>query len=247
MIPVKNASEIEKMRRVSKVVAGLLKALGERVRPGVSTLDLDQLANVYLRENGAVATFLGYHGYPASICTSVNEQVVHGIPSHRRLVEGDIIGIDVGATLDGFVGDAARTFAVGKVSEEALRLMQVTREALELGLAQVRPGNRLQDIGAAVQAHVEGAGYSIVRDFVGHGVGRKLHEEPQIPNYGRKGLGPKIQAGMTFAIEPMVNAGGFEIDVLADGWTAVTRDRRLSAHFEDTVLAGPGGPEILTR
>ena len=247
MIPRKTPAELDKMRSAGRLVGRLLKALEARVAPGVSTEELDRFAADFIRSGGAEPTFLGYHGYPAAICTSINEVVVHGIPSPRRLAEGDIIGVDVGATLEGFVADAARTFAVGRISDEARRLMDVTLESLDLGLAQVRPGCRLQDIGAAVQGRVEAAGFTVVREFVGHGVGRKLHEPPQIPNYGRRGLGPKIMEGMTFAIEPMVNAGGHEVEVLSDGWTAVTKDRRLSAHFEDTVAALAGGPEILTR
>jgi len=205
------------------------------------------LSRAFIESEGAVPAFLGYHGYPASICASINETVVHGIPSSRVLAEGDIIGIDVGAVLDGYVGDAARTFAVGAAGPEALKLMQVTRAALDAGIAAARNNGHVQDIGAAVQAVAEAAGFSVVRDFVGHGIGKKMHEDPQVPNYGRRGLGPKLKSGMCLAIEPMVNAGGFEVDVQSDGWTVTTRDRRLSAHFEDTVIVTAGEPEIITR
>jgi methionyl aminopeptidase len=247
MITVKTPAELEKMRAAGKIVGQVLVELGQRVKPGVSTRELDVFARNFIEKQGATAAFLGYQGYPATICASVNEQVVHGIPDIRVLQEGDIIGVDVGAVLDGFVGDAARTFAVGKISDAAKKLLRVTQEALDQGLAQARDNGHVQDIGAAVQQHAEKAGFSIVRDFVGHGIGRKLHEPPQIPNYGQRGLGPKIKAGMTFAIEPMVNMGRREVETLKDGWTVVTRDRQLSAHFEDTIIVTEGAPEILTR
>lgn len=246
-IPIKNAAELVKMRAAGGLVGRLLVALKGQVKPGVSTLELDRFSRDFIESEGAVPAFLGYHGYPASICASINEVVVHGIPNARKLAEGDIIGIDVGAVLDGYVGDAARTFAVGKVSAEATRLMQVTREALNAGIAAARDRGHVQDIGAAVQAVAEAAGFSVVRDFVGHGIGKKMHEDPQVPNYGRFGLGPKLKAGMCVAIEPMVNVGGHEVDVQTDGWTVLTRDRRLSAHFEDTVIVTAGEPEIITR
>jgi methionyl aminopeptidase len=246
-ISIKTAPELEKMRAAGGLVGRLLVELSKRVKPGVSTRELDVFSKGFIESQGGVPAFLGYHGYPASICASVNEVVVHGIPSDKVLVEGDIIGIDVGAVLDGFVGDAARTFAVGAVSEEATRLMKVTRECLNVGIAAARHNGHVQDIGAAVQAHAEAAGYSVVRDFVGHGIGRAMHEDPQVPNYGRRGLGPKLKAGMTLAIEPMINVGTHAVDVLSDGWTVMTRDRRLSAHFEDTVIITAGEPEIITR
>jgi len=246
-ITIKTAPELEKMRAAGNLVGRLLVELSKRVKPGVSTKALDDFSRDFIESQGATPAFLGYHGYPASICASVNEQVVHGIPSVRPLAEGDIVGIDVGAVLNGFVGDAARTFAVGKVSEEAARLMAVTKESLNRGIAAATHNGHVQDIGAAVQAYAEAAGFSVVRDFVGHGIGRAMHEEPQIPNYGRRGLGPKLKAGMTLAIEPMVNAGVAAVDVLSDGWTVMTRDRRLSAHFEDTVIVTAGEPEIITR
>lgn len=246
-IPVKTAEELVRMRAANRVVGLLLKELADRVKPGVSTRDLDAFAEAFIRGHGAVPAFLGYHGYPASICASVNDQVVHGIPGGRELKEGDIIGVDVGAVLDGFVGDAARTFAVGRVSPQARRLMDVTRECLDLGIAAARDGGHVQDIGAAVQAHAESQGFSVVRDFVGHGIGRRMHEPPQVPNYGQRGLGPKLKAGMCLAIEPMVNVGGKDVEVLGDGWTVVTRDGSLSAHFEDTIVVRDGEAEILTR
>jgi len=246
-ISIKTAPELEKMRAANGVVGRLLVELASRVKPGVSTQALDDFSRGFIESQGAKPAFLGYHGYPASICASVNEQVVHGIPSDRILVEGDIVGIDVGAVLDGFVGDAARTFPVGKISGEAAKLLSVTREALNQGIAAARNNGHVQDIGAAVQAYAEAAGFSVVRDFVGHGIGRAMHEDPQVPNYGRRGLGPKLKSGMTLAIEPMVNAGSFAVDVLPDGWTVMTRDRRLSAHFEDTVIITEGEPEIITR
>lgn len=247
MIPVKSAPELEKMRAAGRIVGQLLKELGSRVKPGVSTAELDEFSRRFIESAGAQPTFLGYHGYSATICASVNEEVVHGIPGERRLAEGDIIGVDVGATLNGYVGDAARTFAVGKISEEAQRLLRVTQEALDAGIAQARDNAHVQDIGAAVQAHAEANGYSVVRDFVGHGIGKKMHEPPQVPNYGRRGLGPKLKAGMCLAIEPMVNGGTHEVQVLKDGWTVVTKDGRLSAHFEDTIIVTRDAAEILTR
>lgn len=246
-IPIKTPAELEKMRAAGRVVGLLLKALYGQVRPGVSTQELDDFASGFIRDHGATPAFLGYHGYPASICASVNEQVVHGIPGPRRLAEGDIIGVDVGAVLNGYVGDAARTYAVGSVGAEVERLLRVTRDALDAGIAAARHNGHVQDIGAAVQSLAEKAGYGVVRDFVGHGIGKKMHEAPQVPNYGQRGLGPKLKAGMTLAIEPMVNAGTHLVDVLQDGWTVVTRDKRLSAHFEDMVIITQGDPEILTR
>jgi methionyl aminopeptidase len=246
-IPIKTPAELDKMRAAGRVVGLLLKALHGQVRPGVSTQELDDFARGFIQDHGATPAFLGYHGYPASICASVNEQVVHGIPGARRLAEGDIIGVDVGAVLNGYVGDAARTYPVGRVSDEAQRLLQATRDALDAGIAAARHNGHVQDIGAAVQALAEKAGYGVVRDFVGHGIGKKMHEPPQVPNYGQRGLGPKLKAGMTLAIEPMVNAGTHLVDVLQDGWTVVTRDKRLSAHFEDMVIITQGDPEILTR
>ena len=246
-IPIKSPDELVKMRAANKIVGLLLRELKARIKPGVSTKDLDAFSEAFIRGHGATPAFLGYNGYPASICASVNEQVVHGIPGPRTLLEGDIIGVDVGATLNGFVGDAARTFAVGKISAEAQKLLDATQASLDAGISAVRDGGHVQDIGAAVQACAEGHGYSVVRDFVGHGIGRKMHEAPQVPNYGKAGLGPKLKAGMCLAIEPMVNLGREEVDVLSDGWTVVTRDKRFSAHFEDTVIVTESGAEIITR
>ena len=246
MIVCRSASEIEKLARVNALVARVLRELVAVVKPGVTTAQLDALAEQRLREAGAEPAFKGYHGYPATICASVNEQVVHGIPSGRELVEGDIISIDMGAKLDGFYGDSAVTVPVGRVTVEAERLLQVTKEALDRAVATVRAGARVSDIGAAVQSFVEAQGFSVVREFVGHGIGTALHEEPQIPNYGTAGRGPRLAEGMTLAIEPMVNAGKPAVKVLGDGWTAVTKDKGLSAHFEHTVVVTGDGCRVLT-
>lgn len=247
MIICRSAEEIDKLARVNVLVARVLAELKSMVRPGVTTGDLDRLAEQRLSEAGAEPAFKGYHGYPATICASVNEQVVHGIPSDRALVEGDIISVDMGAKLDGYYGDSAVTVPVGEVTPEAAKLLKVTEESLSRGLAAVRAGARVSDIGAAVQEHVEANGFSVVREFVGHGIGAKLHEEPQIPNYGTPGRGPRLAEGMVLAIEPMVNIGKPAVKVLGDGWTAVTKDGSLSAHFEHTVVVTPGGCRILTR
>ncbi len=247
-IYLKTADEIAKLRAVNLVVCQVLDAVEAAARPGVSTWELNQVAEQKMKELGAVSAFLGYHGYPAVLCTSVNEVVVHGIP--RRdvvLKEGDILGIDFGCFLDGFCGDSARTLAIGAVSAEARALMEATREALERGIAQCLPGNRLQDIGWAVQSHVEPLGYSVVRTFVGHGIGKAMHEDPPVPNYGSPGRGLRLKPGLVLAIEPMVNAGSAEVEVLADQWTAVTKDRRLSAHFEHSVAITEDGPAVLSR
>ncbi|MFA6093031.1 MAG: type I methionyl aminopeptidase [Elusimicrobiota bacterium] len=246
-IEIKGASELACMRRAGSVVAETLRALSKAVRPGISTLELDRIAGEEIRKRGAKPAFLGYRGYPAVLCASVNEEVIHGIPSKTRVLkEGDIIGFDLGAVVDGFYGDSALTVAVGPVSKEAEKLLRVTREALERAVEQVRPGSRIGDIGAAVQRHAEENGCSVVREFVGHGIGRALHEEPAVPNFGKAGTGARLVAGMVLAIEPMVNAGGPEVRVLPDGWTAVTADGRLSAHFEHTVAVTENGAEILT-
>ena len=246
MITCRSQAEIEKLRRVNQLVARILAELRAMAKPGVSTQDIDALAEQRVREAGAEPAFKGYHGYPATVCASVNEQVVHGIPSKRALVEGDILSIDMGAKLDGFYGDCAVTVPVGKISDRAAELLRVTEESLFHGIDAVKPGARVSDIGAAVQRHVEAHGYSVVREFVGHGIGTSLHEEPQIANYGPAGHGPRLSEGMVFAIEPMVNAGKADVKVLSDGWTAVTRDGKLSAHFEHTVVVTPDGCEILT-
>jgi methionyl aminopeptidase len=246
VITCRSSAEIEKLRRVNQLVGSILAELRSMVAPGVTTQALDALAEARVREAGAQPAFKGYHGYPATVCASINEQVVHGIPSKRGLVEGDIISIDMGAKLDGFFGDCAVTVPVGRVSDEAAELLRVTEEALFHGIETVRPGARVSDIGAAVQRHVEAHGFSVVREFVGHGIGTSLHEEPQIANYGPGGRGPRLTEGMVLAIEPMVNAGKAAVKVLADGWTAVTRDGSLSAHFEHSVVVTRDGCEILT-
>jgi len=246
MIFIKSENEIERMRKPNRVVAELLEYIGELVRPGVTTKELDAKAEAFIREKGGKPAFKGYHGFPATICASINEVVVHGIPGKRRLKEGDIIGVDLGVVMDGFYGDAARTFAVGKVDKASLKLMQVTEEALYKGIKQAVPGNRLYDISHAVQQHVEDAGFSVVRDFVGHGIGRQLHEDPQVPNYGLPHQGPKLEEGMAIAIEPMVNEGTWQVKVLGDGWTVITADGKRSAHFENTIVITGNGPEILT-
>ncbi len=234
------------MRRAGRIVADLLKLMEREAKAGVSTGDLDRTAEKFVRSQGAEPAFKGYHGFPATICASVNEEVVHGIPGKRILKSGDIIGIDVGVKLEGFYSDAARTFAIGSVDDESRRLIEVTRQAMERGIAKAVEGNRLTDISWAVQSCVEEAGFSVVRDYVGHGIGRNLHEDPQVPNYGLPNQGLKLQVGMALAIEPMVNAGTFEVKVLPDGWTVVTKDGRRSGHFEQTVFVGAKEPEVVT-
>jgi methionyl aminopeptidase len=246
MIVRKSPSEIERMARAGEIVAETLEAVGEQIRPGVTTGELDRLADDHIRSRGGVPTFKGYRGYPASICVSPNEMIVHGIPGPYRLEEGDIVSVDVGVTLDGFVADSAYTFAVGDVSPEAERLLEACQAALAAGIEQARPGNRLSDISHAVQRGNEEAGFSVVRALVGHGVGRSMHEDPQIPNFGPPGRGPTLVPGMTLAIEPMINAGSSEIVVLDDRWSIVTEDGSLSAHFEHTVAITDAGPRILT-
>ena len=246
MIVCRSKGEIDKLRRVNQLVAQILADLRQMAAPGVSTQEIDAAAEARVRAAGAEPAFKGYHGYPATVCASVNEQVVHGIPSPRSLVEGDILSIDMGAKLDGFFGDCAVTVPIGKISADAERLLRVTEEALFHGIEAVKPGARVSDIGAAVQQHVEAHGFSVVREFVGHGIGTSLHEEPQVANYGPGGRGPRLSEGMVIAIEPMVNAGKAAVKVLDDGWTAVTRDSSLSAHFEHTVVVTRDGCEILT-
>ncbi len=247
MIVCKSPAEIERMRAANALVANVLAELEAMVAPGVTTAELDRAAERLVRAGGAEPAFKGYRGYPGTLCASVNEQVVHGIPSARALVEGDIISLDMGVKLNGFYGDSAVTVAVGRVSADAEKLLRVTRESLEQGIAQVRLGGRVSDIGHAIQQHVEAHGLSVVREFVGHGIGAALHEEPQIANYGEPGRGPRLAEGMTLAIEPMVNIGRPAVKVLADGWTAVTKDGSLSAHFEHTVAVTKAGPLVLTR
>jgi len=247
VIVCRSAAELEKMRAAGRLVGEVLTALTPSVVPGVTTAELDEVAEKMITDAGAIPAFKGYHGYPATICSSINEEVIHGIPSGQRVLrEGDILSIDVGASLEGYFGDSAITLPVGQVSEEAARLLTVTEEALYKAIEVARPGGRVSDIGHAVQKHVEAYGFSVVREFVGHGIGQKMHEEPQVPNYGEAGRGPRLAEGMVLAIEPMVNAGKPAVKVLSDGWTAVTRDKSLSAHFEHTVAITASGAWILT-
>ncbi|MGH7167659.1 MAG: type I methionyl aminopeptidase [Nitrospiraceae bacterium] len=247
-IELKTQEEIEIMAKASKLVAETLQALKREVRPGITTGELDRLAEEFIRSRGGVPAFKGYRNYPNTLCASVNEQVVHGIPSKRVLRQGDIIGLDLGAIVEGFYGDSAVTLAVGAIHPKAAELLRVTEEALYKGIEQAVVGNRLSDISHAVQRHAEAAGFSVVMDFVGHGIGRQLHEDPQVPNYGQPGQGPRLQVGMVLAIEPMVNVGGSGVRILEDRWTAVTQDGSLSAHFEHTIAIQPSGPpRILTK
>jgi methionyl aminopeptidase len=234
------------MREAGRVTALALRVVGEAVRPGATTKELDVIAEEAIRGEGGVPAFLGYRGFPATICAPLNEQVVHGIPGKVRLAEGDILSVDVGAVVDGYYGDAAFTYAVGDVDEETTRLLQATRDALDAGIAACMPGNRLFDVSNAVQRAAEGAGFSVVREYVGHGIGRSMHEEPQVPNFGPVGKGPLLKEGIVLAIEPMVNAGGPEVRSLDDGWTVVTADGAKSAHFEHTVAVTAAGPIVLT-
>ncbi len=247
MITIKSKSEIEKMRLACKITGEVLKELEKHIKPGVTTKQLDKIALNYIVSRGAKPSFLNYNGFPGSICASRNDEVVHGIPSANvKLADGDIISIDVGAYIDGFHGDAARTFPVGRVSDEAMRLIEVTKESFFEGIKYARHGGKLGDISAAIQEHVEKNGFSVVRDLVGHGIGKNLHEDPNVPNFGKAGKGVKLAAGMTLAIEPMVNAGEYDVCVLEDDWTVVTEDGSLSAHYENTILITKDGCEILT-
>lgn len=247
MIIIKSQDEIEKIGRACKIVAQILRDLKEIVKPGITTKDIEIFVDKTIAEKGAVSAFRGYRNYPSSVCTSVNDQVVHGIPSNLRLKDGDILSIDLGVYLDGFYGDGAVTFPVGKITPAAERLLKVTEEALYKGIEKARPGNRVSDISSSIQRYVESHGYSVVRAFVGHGIGRSLHEEPQVPNYGNPGHGPRLREGMTLAIEPMVNEGTYEVRILDDGWTAVTADGRLSAHYEHTIAITRNSARILTK
>jgi len=247
MVYLRERHEIDSIREAAQLVARTLDMLGDRVRPGVTTAELDRLAEAFIRSQGGRPAFKGYRGFPASICPSINEEVVHAIPGPRELREGDIIGIDVGVERDGYYGDAARTFAVGKVPADVERLLQVARESLMRGIEQARAGRRLGDISNAIQSHAESQGFSVVRALVGHGIGKEMHEEPQVPNYGPADRGPKLLAGQVLAIEPMINMGGFDVMTKPDGWTVVTKDGSLSAHFEHTVAVGVEGPEILSQ
>jgi len=251
-IPLKTAREIELMRGSSRIVAEVLAMIGQHIQPGVTTKELDEIAEAYVRQQGGEPAFKGYghekHNlFPATLCVSVDDEVVHGIPGSRRLVEGEVVSVDVGVKKDGFFGDGAMTFPVGRTSEEKRRLLRVTEEALYKGIAEAQAGHHLYDVSAAVQEHVEAAGFAVVRDLVGHGIGRSLHEEPAVPNYGVRGSGIVLQEGMVLAIEPMVNAGGHQVKMESDGWTVRTSDGQPSAHFEHTVVVRDGEPEILTR
>lgn len=245
-ITIKSPQELDSMRRAGKIVGDTINLLKAAVAPGMTTKDLDKIAYREITRQGAKPTFMGYHGFPASICTSVNDEIVHGIPSKRILQEGDIVKVDVGATIEGFIGDAAVSMPVGDVTTEATTLMNDTRISLEEGIKAAQPGGRVGDIGAAVQAYGESRGYGVVREFVGHGVGRFLHEDPQVPNYGQAGLGPLLRVGMCIAIEPMFNLGDWHTKILEDEWTVITADGKLSAHFEHSIAITEDGPEILT-
>jgi methionyl aminopeptidase len=247
VVQLKSKSDIEQMRKAGAIVGQVLIEIGEMIKPGVTTGDLDLFAQVRTKELGAKPAFKGYHGFPGTLCVSVNEEVVHGIPSKKRILnEGDIVGVDFGVVLNGWFGDSAKTFCVGKVSPEVEKLVKITEKSLYLGIEQAKAGNHLFDIGHAVQNFVESNGFSVVREFVGHGIGRNLHEDPQVPNYGSKGKGMLLKPGMVIAIEPMINAGKPEVKVLNDGWTAVTADRKWSAHFEHTIAITEHGNDILT-
>jgi methionyl aminopeptidase len=247
MIKLKNASQFDRMRKAGRIVGETLALMRELAKPGVTTLELDRMAEEYIRAQGAIPAFKGYNGFPATLCTSVNEQVVHGIPGLRCLESGDIISIDCGAVIDGYFGDAAVTLPIGEVNQDLQKLLRVTEESLMMGIAQAKIGNCLYDVSYAVQSHVEANGFSVVRDYVGHGIGRAMHEDPQIPNFGKPGRGPRLEIGMALAIEPMVNMGTYEVQTLKDHWTVVTKDKRPSAHFEHTVAITENGLEILTR
>ncbi len=247
MIVLKSAREIALMRRAGHILAGVVERLRASVRPGMSTLDIDEDVEAYIHREGAAPAFKGYRGFPATVCVSINEEVVHGIPSPRRKIhEGDIVGLDLGCIVEGYYADCAFTLPVGPVPANVQKLLDVTRESLERAIQECRTDRRLSDVSHAVQSHVEAHGFSIVRAFVGHGIGRALHEEPQIPNFGDPGRGPQLRAGMVLAIEPMVTMGSWEVRILDDGWTAVTQDGSLAAHFEHTVAVTENGPEVLT-
>jgi len=246
MIFIKNNKEIDLMRSAGKIVAETLLLVEEKVRPGITTAELDRIAEEFITKHGAKPSFKGLYGFPASLCISVNEQVVHGIPGGYVLKDGDIISVDCGACINGFHGDAARTFGVGNITEEAQKLINVTKESFFKGIEYAKVGNRLTDISHGIQSYVEAEGFSVVRDFVGHGIGRVVHEDPDIPNYGRPGRGPKLAEGMALAIEPMVNVGNYKVKTLSNDWTVVTSDGSLSAHYENTIVILPDGPEILT-
>jgi methionyl aminopeptidase len=247
LIVLKSPEEIEKMAKAGSIVGEVLESIKDMIKAGITTREIELFADESIKALGGKSAFKGYRGYPGSICTSINEEVVHGIPSSRRLKDGDIISIDLGVFYEGFFGDAAVTVAVGKIDNETAALLRVTEEALSLGIENATAGKRVSDISYAIQNHAEKNGFSVVRTFVGHGIGRELHEEPQVPNYGAPGKGPRLKEGMTLAIEPMVNSGTYEVRILGDGWTAVTTDGKKSAHFEHTVLVTSGRPKILTK
>ena len=246
MIIIKNDKEINLMRKAGKIVAETLLVVEKNIKPGITTAELDRIVEEFITKHGAKPSFKGLYGFPASLCISVNEQVVHGIPGRYVLKEGDIVSVDCGAMIDGYHGDAARTFAVGNISEEAQKLIEVTKESFFKGLEAAKVGNNLTDISNEIQKYIEASGFSVVRDFVGHGIGKDLHEDPEVPNFGRPGRGPKLVTGMALAIEPMVNVGSHRVKTLGDDWTVITSDKSLSAHYENTVIILPDGPEILT-
>ena len=247
MIKIKSLHEIQKMRAAGRIVAEVFEVLKPLIVPGITTKELDKMAADHIKKSGATCSFYNYSGYPGHVCISVNDEVIHGIPGKRKLVDGDIVSVDVGACIDGYQGDAARTFAVGNISSEAKKLIEVTEASFWRGIEFARPGNRIGDISANVQKIVEENGFSVVRDFVGHGIGSALHEEPEVPNYGTEGRGPRLISGMTIAVEPMVNIGTYQVNTLSDDWTVVTADRKLSAHYENTILITADGAEILTK
>ena len=245
-IELKTASELESMKKAGRLAGLTLKEVGRHVEAGITTKELDDIARKFIRAGGGIPTFVGYRGYPAALCVSINEEVVHGIPGPRKIERGDVVSVDVAATLDGFVGDTAATFLVDPVSSEAEKLVRVTKKSLEAALELAVPGNRLGDISAAVQSVAEGEGFGVVRDLVGHGIGRQMHEPPAVPNYGERGTGIRLEPGLTIAIEPMITAGHWEVLFLDDGWTVVTKDGSLAAHFEHTVAVTENGPLLLT-
>jgi methionyl aminopeptidase len=247
MIILKSEREIEIIRRNGKIVAETLKFLGEKIHPGLKTKELDRMAEEFIKKNQAIPAFKGYKGYPANICTSINEEVVHGIPGERVIQKGEIVSVDIGVYKDGYYADGAYTFRIGEVTGMAEQLCQITLECLKKGIEQAREGNRLQDISWAIQSYAEKSGFSVVRDLVGHGIGQKMHEEPQIPNFGNPGEGPILKKGMVFAIEPMINAGGWEVRLKPDGWTIITKDSSLSAHYEHTIAITENHAQILTE
>lgn len=246
MITIKSSNEVELMRAAGRIVGKTHEMIQKHIKPGITTLELDKIAEDYIRSNDAIPSFKGYRGFPGSICASVNEEVVHGIPSLRKLKNGDIISVDIGAIYKGYHGDSANTYGVGEISHEAQKLIEVTKNSFFEGMRQAKTGKRLFDISAAIQDYIESKGYSVVREFVGHGIGKEMHEDPQIPNYGTAGKGPRLAKGMTFAVEPMVNVGKKDVKVLSNGWTVVTKDLSLSAHYEHTLLITDGTPEYLT-